>query len=156
MAEIDPSARPIRIMPPVYLLAAILAMIGLHYFLPGTTLIESPWRWLGAAILLGGLGVGFAAVRLFSKYRTTIKPGEVSTHFMTDGPYRFTRNPIYLGMAMIPAGVATMLGTATPWLVLPVFIAVIARNVIPLEEAVMARTFGADYEAYRARVRRWI
>ena len=148
--------RPVRVMPPVYLLLAIVAMIALHFLLPGAILLESPWRWIGVGILLAGLALGFSAVRLFSKYHTTIKPGEQSSHLMTDGPYRITRNPIYVGMTLLLAGVATMLGSATPWLVLPAFVWVIARNVIPVEEAMMSQAFAAQYDAYRSRVRRWI
>jgi protein-S-isoprenylcysteine O-methyltransferase Ste14 len=151
-----PAARTIRVMPPVYLLLAIAAMIGLHCFLPGAILIESPWRWVGVAILIAGLVFGLSAVRLFRKYQTTIKPGQTSTHLMTGGPFRLTRNPIYVGMTVLLIGVATLLGSATPWLLLPLFVGVIAINVIPVEEAIMAETFGAEYASYRARVRRWL
>ncbi len=153
---IGPSYPPIRVMPPVYLALAIVAMIALHVLLPGIVLWESLWRWFGAAILVVGLTIGWSAVRLFRKHETTIKPGEKSTHLVTDGPYRLTRNPIYVAMTVVLAGVATMLGSATPWLVLPAFVWVIARNVIPVEEAMMAETFGHDYEAYRSHVRRWL
>lgn len=143
-------------MPPVYLFAGIVAMAVLHWLLPGAVILPSPWRWLGALPLVGGLAFGLSAVRLFAKYKTTIKPGQTSSHLMTDGPFRASRNPIYVGMTLILAGVAMMFGSATPWLVLPVFVWLIARNVIPVEEALMADVFGADYEQYRARVRRWI
>ena len=152
----EQSPRRVRVMPPVYLLAAIIAMAALHAHLPGVTVLPAPWRWLGVAPLIGGVVLGGLAVRLFGKYQTTIKPGEISCRLMTDGPFRFSRNPIYLGMTNILAGVAAMLGSLTPWFVLPVFIGLIARNVIPVEEAIMAETFGSEYQEYRARVRRWI
>lgn len=148
--------RPPRIMPPVYLLAGIIAMAALHWLLPGSVVLAAPWRWLGAVLVVGGLLFGLAAIRLFAKYKTTIKPGETSSHLMTDGPFRVSRNPIYVGMTLILAGIAMMLGSATPWLVLPVFVALIARNVIPVEETMMAEAFGAQYDQYRTRVRRWI
>jgi protein-S-isoprenylcysteine O-methyltransferase Ste14 len=124
-------------------------------FLPGGSL-PPPWRWLGLAPLIGGLLLGAWAVRLFRKHETTIRPGQVSNRLMTNGPYRFTRNPIYVGMVLVLVGVALLLASLTPWLVVPVFICVIAINVIPVEEAMLAERFAQEYHDYCARVRRWI
>ncbi len=148
--------RRIRVMPPVYLLAAIVAMTVLHALLPGATVAPMPWRWLGLVPLIGGLLVAGLAVRLFRKHNTTIKPGETSSQLVVDGPFRFSRNPIYLGMVLLLSGFAVLFGSLTPWLVLPVFVALIARNVIPVEEAILAETFGPQYQQYRSNVRRWI
>ena len=148
--------RPPRVFPPVYLVAAILGMIALHRFLPGAIALSGPWRWLGLVPFLGGLVLGVAAARLFAMHKTTIKPGDTSTYLLTAGPYRFSRNPIYLGMTLLLVGVAAMLGSLTPSLLVPVFIWLINRNVIPVEEAMMAATFGAEYQQFRERVRRWI
>jgi protein-S-isoprenylcysteine O-methyltransferase Ste14 len=145
----------IRVMPPVYLLAAILAMIALHMLLPGGSL-PPLWRWLGLAPLLGGLLLGALAARLFRRHDTTIKPGQVSNRLMVEGPYRFTRNPIYVGMVLVLAGIALLLGAATPWLIPLVFVWLIASNVIPVEEVMLEERFGREYHDYRERVRRWI
>lgn len=92
----------------------------------------------------------------FWKYKTTIKPGEASSRLLTTGPFHFSRNPIYLAMVLVLIGLAAVLGGLTPWLVVPVFGWLIARNVIPVEEALLHETFGAEYEQYKARTRRWI
>jgi protein-S-isoprenylcysteine O-methyltransferase Ste14 len=155
-AAADNSVRPPRIYPPVYLLAAILGMIALHLLLPGATLIASRWRWLGLSPIAAALTLGAFAVRLFRRHQTTIKPGEASSHMLTSGPYRFTRNPIYIGMTLILGGVAVILGSLTPWLVLPLFVYLIHRNIIPVEEQMLEHTFGEPYRQYRARVRRWL
>lgn len=152
----EPRRRPVRIVPPVYLLAAIVTMIALHSLLPATIIIHSPWRWLGAAIATSAFGFAFWAVGLFSRHKTTIKPGDISSHLVTVGPYRYTRNPMYVSMTLLLAGVAVMLGSATPWLVIPLFVAVINHNVIPVEEAVLGETFGDAYRDYCRRVRRWV
>ena len=81
---------------------------------------------------------------------------ELAYRAMTDGPYRLTRNPIYVGMVLVLAGVALLLGGIAEWFVLPVFIWLIARNVIPVEESMLEERFGQEYQEYRARVRRWI
>jgi protein-S-isoprenylcysteine O-methyltransferase Ste14 len=146
----------VRVMPPVYLLAAIVAMAALDWLLPVGAALPTPWRWLGLSPLIGGLLFGGLAAIRFRKHQTTIKPGQVSKLLMTDGPYRFTRNPIYVGMVLVLAGVALLLGGIAAWFVLPVFIWLIARNVIPVEESMLEKRFGQEYHDYRARVRRWI
>jgi protein-S-isoprenylcysteine O-methyltransferase Ste14 len=148
--------RPPRIFPPIYLLAAILGMIALHRLVPGAIVLPRSWRWLGLAPFIGGLVLGIGAARLFAKHKTTIKPGDTSTYLLTAGPYRFSRNPIYLGMVLVLIGVAAMLGSSTPWLLVPVFIWLINRNVIPVEEAMMTAAFGSAYERYCGRIRRWL
>jgi protein-S-isoprenylcysteine O-methyltransferase Ste14 len=146
----------VRVMPPVYLLAAIVVMAALDWLLPGGSALPVPWRWLGLVPLIGGLLLGGLAARLFRKHQTTIKPGQVSNLLMSGGPYRLTRNPIYVGMVLVLAGVATLLGGIAEWFVLPVFIWLIARNVIPVEESMLEERFGQEYHDYCARVRRWI
>src|SRR5438874_1264173 len=101
-------------MPPVYLLAAIAAMAALHAFLPGVRLYTTPWRWLGLIPISVGIAFGVSAARLFRKHQTTIRPGQPSSRLVTDGPFRFSRNPIYVGMVLLLAGIAAILGSATP------------------------------------------
>jgi protein-S-isoprenylcysteine O-methyltransferase Ste14 len=148
--------KPPRIMPPVYLLLAIVAMVAIHFLLPGVHLVFGYWRWAGAALILAGVGLVVRVAKVFNRHKTTIKPGEVSSHLVTDGPFRVSRNPIYLGMVLILMGMAVALGSLTPWFVVPAFVAIITRNVIPVEEAMLKDAFGETYAQYRARVRRWI
>ncbi|MCE3289332.1 MAG: hypothetical protein K0R83_1344, partial [Caulobacter sp.] len=75
---------------------------------------------------------------------------------VTGGPFRFTRNPMYLGFLLLLAGVALGLGAASPWIVPVVFWLLADRWYIPFEERAMRRTFGEAYEAYARRVRRWV
>jgi len=143
-------------MPPVYLLAAIAAMVALHYLFPGKRILDAPWSWLGAVPIVAGLGLVVWVAALFRRRKTTIKPGAVSSALVTDGPFRVSRNPIYLAMTCILIGTATALGSLTPWLIVPVFVALVGYNVIPVEEAMLADAFGQSYADYRAKVRRWI
>jgi protein-S-isoprenylcysteine O-methyltransferase Ste14 len=144
-----------RILPPVYLLIAVLAMSALHAFLPVRQLIQWPWRWAGVGLIVFALVPGVSAVRGFILRKTTLKPGGVSSQLITDGPYRFTRNPMYLGMTLLLAGTAVLLGSLGPWLIVPLFVYVINHNIIPIEEAMLVEAFGEEYRQYRARVRRW-
>jgi protein-S-isoprenylcysteine O-methyltransferase Ste14 len=148
--------KPPRVLPPVYLLVAVVAMIALNYLLPVRQIVPGWWRWLGAVPIVAGLGVVLWVATLFSRHKTTIKPGEVSTHLIAEGPFRFSRNPIYLSMILVLIGLAVVLGGLTPWFVIPLFVVVIMWNIIPVEEAMLAEVFGDEYAQYRARVRRWI
>ena len=101
-------------MPPVYLLAAIAAMVALHYLSPGRQILVTPWGWLGAVPIVAGLGVVLWVAAIFGRRKTTIKPGDVSSALVTDGPFRVSRNPIYLAMTSILVGTAIALGSLAP------------------------------------------
>ena len=141
--------RRIRIVPPVYLAAAVAVMIALAWWLPGARIVPAPWNWLGLVPVFGGIGLGIVAARLFARHKTTFVPGRTSSQLLTAGPYRWTRNPVYVAMTMSLVGVALLLGVLTPWLLVPIFVAVIAVNVIPVEEVMLVEAFGEEYRAYR-------
>ncbi len=145
-----------RILPPVYLLGALSLMICLHLLLPGEQVVRSPLRYIGAPILVLALALVAWGVVLFRRAGTTIKPFRESSTLVLEGPYRWSRNPIYLGMAGGLIGIGVMLGSASPFVVIPVFAVVIDVVIIRAEEAVLERTFGAVYATYKNRVRRWL
>jgi protein-S-isoprenylcysteine O-methyltransferase Ste14 len=93
---------------------------------------------------------------LFRKLHTTVKPFEESAVLVTSGPYRLSRNPMYLGFVLILTGTAILLGSLTPFLVIPVYAALIDRVFIQAEERMLARKFGAEWQTYRGETRRWI
>lgn len=144
------------VYPPVYLLASMLLVIGLHLLVPVRQVIRSPYRYLGAIPLAAGFAVVLWAARIFERSETTIKPFETSSTLVVRGPYRVSRNPIYLSMVVALLGVATLAGSIMPFLVVPAFAVLIDRRFIRAEEAHLERTFGPQYDAYRKRVRRWI
>lgn len=146
----------IRILPPVYFLAAILLEGGIWGLAPPILPFPIWLRVSGGILMLLGSGLVLGTVPLFHRHTTTIRPGEKSTALITDGPYRFTRNPIYLGMALVLAGLALLLGSLLPLLVVPFFILVIDALVIRLEERMLTSEFGDTYRSYTKRVRRWL
>ena len=145
-----------RPWPLIYLFFALVLMAVAHFWIPVVRLIDTPVTYVGALPFVAGIGQVLWCSRLFSRADTTIKPFERSSALVTHGPFAYSRNPIYLGMVVGLLGVALMFGTLTPFLVIPVFIVLIQRRVIRVEEAMLQEAFGSRYADYRKNVRRWI
>lgn len=113
--------------------------------------------WMaGALFLLLGLALIASAMVKFTRSGTTIRPDRASSTLVIAGPYRFTRNPMYVGLAIAYFGLA--IADRSPWslILLPVVLTVIRYAVIAHEEAFLERRFGSSYIDYKARVRRWL
>jgi protein-S-isoprenylcysteine O-methyltransferase Ste14 len=113
-------------------------------------------RSLGTALIAGGALVGSAGFLAMHRAGTSVDPYRPSTAIVTDGPYRFTRNPLYVGMTLIYAGVAAFANALPAVLLLPAALFVMQRGVIEREERYLERKFGDEYLRYKARVRRWV
>ena len=87
---------------------------------------------------------------------TVISPFDTPTSLVISGPFRFTRNPMYLAMLLILIGGALAWGTVTPFFVPPIMAWLLATRFIAAEEAALTKVFGADYDEYKGRVRRWL
>ena len=148
------SSKPVY--PPAYCLLAIAIMICLHLLAPIRKIIIGPFRYLGVLPLGAGLALVLWAAGTLRRAGTTIRPFEKSSALVVQGPYRQSRNPIYLGMACSLAGIAVMAGSITPVLVVAAFAYLIERRFIRAEERLLEKTFGPEYPAYRSRVRRWL
>lgn len=145
----------VRMIPPIWLLLALIAMSALHRYFPLVQIFDMPYRTLGAIPVIAGILLAAIAAAEFSKADTPIRPFEDTTALVTTGPFRKSRNPMYLGMVLTVCGVAVLLGSLSPWLVLPVFVWVIQTRFINEEERILAAQFPQDYPAYRDKVRRW-
>ncbi len=147
-----------RIPPPLVFLVVAGAMTGAWSLLPPSGL-DGPLSWAlaGCLVLLAGL-TGPPAIQSFRRAGTTINPVAIerASTLVTQGIYRWTRNPMYLAMALLLAAIAAV--AAQPALLAgpAAFMLFITRfQIVPEEHAMRAR-FGAEYDHYRARVRRWI
>lgn len=149
-------ARRRPLLPPVYFLMAIAAMAALHILAPSGAWNYWPWNSLGLVPIAAGLVFALLGSRRFRCADTTLYPFETSTLLVTDGVFGYSRNPMYLGMMLVLVGTVTVLGSATPFLVLPLFFAVIRWRFIRHEERSLSRQFGAAYHEYTRRVRRWL
>lgn len=147
---------PPKIMPPHYFFGFLALMVGLDFVPVAEPLIPVPWHWLGAVPVVAGLAIAVVAAGLFRKAGTNIVPLTRSTVLVTDGPFAYSRNPMYLSMTLALAGVAMLLNSGLPFLALPVFVCILFYRFIRHEETLMAETFGEAYLTYCARVRRWV
>jgi protein-S-isoprenylcysteine O-methyltransferase Ste14 len=142
--------------PWVIYIACFLAGVGLELASPTDALP------VGLAIAAGVAGFALwaaldgAAMVRFSRAETSMQAGTPVTALVTSGPYRFTRNPMYLGMAFLYAGLALALGVIWALAFLPIVLIVVDRIVIPPEERYLEAKFGDEYCDYKRRVRRWI
>ena len=113
-------------------------------------------RVLGWPLIFGGLVIGTLGFREMKRAGTNVDPREPTTAIVTGGPYRFTRNPLYLSMTLIYGGITTLANALPAALLLPIVLAIMRRGVIEREERYLERKFGDEYLDYKARVRRWI
>ena len=149
-------ASGVRVPPPLFYVAGFLIGIGLEAAFP----IDRPPVAItvaGSALGLGAwLALDGAAMLSFRRARSSMIPMRPSTALVTSGAYRFTRNPMYLGMAFLYAAIALVLGLVWPLIVLPVVIAAVDQLVIAIEEAHLVRRFGQPYCDYMRAARRWL
>ena len=144
------------IVPPVYFLVSLVLMAFLHHAVPWAYVIKEPYRYGGLVLIALAVGLILWSAFLFRRAGTNIRPFLPSTALVRSGPYRFTRNPMYLGMAGILLGAAVFMGSLTPFIVLPAFMGLITERFILGEEAKLEAAFGRDYLDYKAAVRRWL
>ncbi len=145
-----------RIFPPFWLLFALITMVVLHRWAPLLQFYEplaGGWSFL---LFVPGLILTLIAVWGFKKAKTGVVPFSKSTTLVTGGVYRYTRNPMYLGMALILGGLAIKLGSLGAWLPIPLFVAIIQHQFIRAEEIFLNAIYGDQYQQFCQRVRRWI
>jgi len=149
----------VRIPPPLTF-AAALALGAMLQHVAGLPLPTGTW-WVamhvaGGVLANAGLLLALVCLGMFARKRTTVLPSRSASAIVERGPYRFSRNPMYLSLILAYAGLACILDSPWSLLVLPLPVAALQRVTIPHEEAGLQAVLGAEYDRYRARVRRWI
>ena len=143
--------------PTIYLAAAVLSGLA-AWFSPWPFQID--WRMLGgvagSALVALGLAVAVSAERRFKGAGTPVPPTRPTTAIVSSGIYRHTRNPMYLGMSLVLAGLGLVFNQLWFLLALPVAVFAVTKLAIEREEEYLTKKFGAEYVNYKARVRRWV
>ncbi len=144
----------VRVPPPLLVGGLVLAAWGLRRLLPLP--VAEPLPALGLAVILVALGLILWALAVMLRAGTDPRPDRPDAALVEEGPFRFSRNPIYLGFLLAAAGFALRWGDLWGWVAVFASLLLLDRLVIAREEAYLAARFGPAYEAYRRRVRRWM
>lgn len=144
--------------PPVLYGAGLIVGFVLHAFHPIHIASSAGVLMRGVGIALGVVGVllSTAVMRVFGAAGTPVPPYRPTARLVFDGPYRFSRNPDYIGQALVFVGIALAANSWLPLFILPVVLFVVQHFVIEREERYLETKFGEEYRDYRARVRRWL
>jgi len=145
-----------RLPPLLLVLVLAISMLALDRVLPLFRVLHPPISYLGAAPVALGVLIVLISAGLFRRRATTINPFGEPAVVVQDGFYRFSRNPMYLGMLLALIGVGLWLGNVLALLLAPAFVAIMTRWYIVREEQLLEGRFGEVYRAYRSRVRRWV
>jgi protein-S-isoprenylcysteine O-methyltransferase Ste14 len=147
----------VRVLPPVLFLASIGLGVALGWLAPLPLAAGGRLRvLLGVALIALGIAAGVWTITWMRHTRQDPDPRKPTPELIFAGPFRFSRNPIYVGMALLQAGAGLAIGNLWVLLLLPPTLFVLVRYVIEREEAYLARKFGEPYESYRQSVRRWL
>ena len=156
MALVDQDSAQVRFPPPLIVLGMLLLGLAAEPAFGLPRIDVAALRPIG--LVVGGLGAAILASGLFGFFRAgnDPEPWKKDTQLVTSGLYRFSRNPMYLGMVMVQLGIALFCQSIGGVLSVPLAIALVDRFVIAREEPHLRATFGRDYENYCKRVRRWL
>ena len=142
--------------PPLLALGVLAAGVGAHFYHPIPMAPRLPLRISGGILAIGAFFIVFAARAQMTKAGTNVNPSLPATAIVTGGPYRFTRNPMYLSLCLLNAGIGLTLCDLTPVVLTSALAVVLHYGVILREERYLERKFGDVYTAYLGRVRRWL
>ena len=145
-----------KIIPPVLFLICIALMVGIRNVALIQKIIPEPYNYIGIALILIGLIITVNVRRQFDKLDTEIHTFKKPRRLVTNGLFKISRNPIYLGFVISLVGVWILLGTILPILGCLLFILITHYWYIPFEEHTMEKIFGSEYINYKLKVRRWL
>jgi protein-S-isoprenylcysteine O-methyltransferase Ste14 len=146
-----------RIWPPVALGIPLLVGVGITGGVGDPVALPAETsRAVGAALIVVLAGWNSWALRLMGRHRTALLPGGSTTTILDRGPFRVSRNPLYLGLIALDLGLALLWPSFWAVALLPAGVAALWWGSVLPEERYLSEKFGAEYEAYRARVRRWL
>ncbi len=145
-----------KLIPPFLFLICILFMVAIRNLIVIKEIIPNPIKYAGIALIIIGILITIIVRKGFEKIDTEIHTFKKPRKLVTNGLFKFSRNPIYLGFTISLIGVWILLGTILPVIGILIFIVVTNNYYIPYEEQIMGKVFGNEYKKYKSKVRRWI
>lgn len=142
--------------PPILLMGLIAACVGAQAVWFGGFAFSTARSALGILILLASIALVASCVRLFGRAGTPFRPTSPTAAIVRDGPYRVSRNPMYLGMAGLLAGLGVLLGSPCFGAAVAAFLVVVHFGVVLREERYLESVQGEAYRQYKRQVRRWL
>lgn len=142
--------------PPLIYAVPMAAGILLHALLPMNLLPPVLANILGGLSFILAVILAVSASRTMRQAGTNVNPSQPTTAIVSDGPFRFTRNPLYLSLTLLYSSISLLVNALWPMLMLPIVLIIIDRGVIAREERYLEDKFGEEYTQYKVRVRRWI
>ncbi len=144
------------ILPPIMLISCLIGMIALYQYGETTRLVTGTAKNIGYLFIALGIGLPVWGAQIFKRVETNIIPYKSPDKLVTEGPFRFSRNPMYLGMLLVLIGTGVRLGMLESLYFIGLFFAVANWWYIPFEEGKMDTMFGDQFADYKKRVRRWL
>ncbi len=146
----------VRVPPPLVYLAAIVIGAAIDRLVPVRILGSAVAGWVGGALVLLAPAITGLSVRELRKAKTTVRPDRPAAALVTIGPFRHSRNPMYLALSLLHAGIGAWMNSVWVVALLIPTLVWMRRSVIAREERYLTEPFGRAYLDYRARVRRWL
>jgi protein-S-isoprenylcysteine O-methyltransferase Ste14 len=156
MGETMPDKANVLLPPPLIFLAVLVAGLLLRHFIPLHWLPVAWAAWIGFLLVALAVALALSGILALRAARTAVDPHKPTTAIVQTGPYRFSRNPLYLALILLTVGLASWSNTLWIPLALVPAVLVLRIGVIRREEAYLTRKFGDEYRGYQARVRRWL
>ena len=145
-----------KIYPPLMVLAGIITQLLIGYIAPVELLLSATWQYIGIALMVLGFATILLAARSFRKHETTIIPDGQPSALMEGGLFAYSRNPIYVAMAVLLIGSGLAIGHIWALIVVPLFVLLVQQIWIVKEEENLEAEFGQIYRNYKIKVRRWL
>ncbi len=144
-------------IPPFYLLLSLILMLVFHYTFPLAVVFSgNGHKIVGIVFLFLGFGMTTWGIRTFRYYQTPVKIFERPNLLIKTGLFKYTRNPIYLGMVLVCVGAAIYLGSVSSFFIAFLFFFLLQKRFVLREEKYLEEVFGEEYREYKKKVRRWI
>ncbi len=144
------------IKPPHIAITLLLLSWLAKQLFPTLSIISAPYNKIGLVLLILGLSVTFYSFYLFKKNKTPIIPGQMPKFMVAEGIYKFTRNPMYLGVTIALLGASIYIGNLISFLSPIIFFVIMNYYFVPFEEKLLEKIFKKQYVNYKRKVRRWI